>query len=69
MAIVRHNKLLDKVLLVGLLALLDTGLSFILCPLAANIFGKAIAIADEGNSNQDKTGTFAQSFSIFNAAL
>ena len=69
MVIVRHNKLLEKVLLVGLLALLGTGLSFILSPLAADIFNEAIAIADEGNGNKDKTGTFAQSFSLFHAAL
>lgn len=69
MAIVRHDKLLDKVLLAGLLALLGTGLSFILSPLAADIFNEAIAIADEGNGNKDKTGMFAQSFSIFSAAM
>lgn len=69
MAIVRHNKLLEKVLLAGLLALLGAGLSFILSPLAADIFNEAIAIADEGNGNKDKTRTFAQSFSIFSTAM
>lgn len=69
MAVVRHNKLLEKVLLAGLLALLGTGLSFILSPLAADIFDEATAIADESNSENDKTGMFAQSFSIFSGAL
>jgi MFS family permease len=69
MAIVHHNKLFEKVLLVGLLALLGAGLSFILSPLAADIFDEATAIAEGGDSNEDETGMFAQSYCIFNAVL
>lgn len=69
MALIRRNDLLEKVLMAGLLALIGTGLSFILLPLAADIFDEAIVIADEDGGNKDRAGTFAQSFSIFSTAL
>lgn len=69
MAFIRRDNLLEKVLTAGLLALLGAGLSFILSPLAADIFNEAIVIVDEGGGNKDRAGIFAQSFSVFSTAL
>lgn len=69
MASFRHNKRLEKVLLAGLPAFLGNSLLIILSLLAADIFNESIAVADEGDGNQDKIGAFAQLFSICNAAL
>lgn len=69
MAFIRRDDLLEKVSIAGLLALLGAGLSFILSPLAADIFNEAIVIADEGGGNKDRAGIFAQTFSIFSTAM
>lgn len=69
MAFIRRNDLLEKVLVTVLLALLGAGLSFILLPLATDIFNEAMVIANEGGGNKDTAGTFAQSFAIFSIAM